>query len=181
MTVHPYTLFVLPKSSDLTIIFLPGLLEDYFEVKSLAPSLPPSLTYEHSRMTKNVGKNRYSDVQCFDHTRVKLLNWESDYIHANYCDGYMQKRAFISTQGPTERTRCDFWHMVWQESVVVIVMTTKVVENQKIKCDQYWPLERGSVMSIGKNFKLTNNEVTNTKSADYKISHLTLTNLWVCF
>jgi len=56
-------------------------------------------------MKPNQTKNRYTDVLCFDHSRV-LLSQEvgaadecTDYIHANYVDGYKQRNAFISTQG----------------------------------------------------------------------------------
>lgn len=50
----------------------------------------------------NLPKNRYSDVLCFDHSRVRLNPIDgstSDYINANYVDGYRQKNAYISTQG----------------------------------------------------------------------------------
>ena len=39
---------------------------------------------------------------CYDHTRVVLRrddnDPESDYINANYVDGYKQRNAFISMQ-----------------------------------------------------------------------------------
>ena len=47
-------------------------------------------------------KNRYTDVLCLDETRVKLSSTTdppSDYINANFVDGYKQKNAYISTQG----------------------------------------------------------------------------------
>ena len=48
-------------------------------------------------------KNRYADVLCYDHSRVRLplLNGDpySDYLNANYMDGYKQKNAFIAAQG----------------------------------------------------------------------------------
>ena len=55
------------------------------------------------RIPANRGKNRYSDVLCYDHSRVTLTQVNddpnSDYINANYVDGYKQKNAFISSQG----------------------------------------------------------------------------------
>lgn len=55
------------------------------------------------RLKANVPKNRYTDVLCLDQSRVTLPviddDPSSDYINANYVDGYMQKNAFISTQG----------------------------------------------------------------------------------
>jgi len=47
-------------------------------------------------------KNRYTDVLCLDESRVVLHcidDPSSDYINANYVDGYRQKNAYISTQG----------------------------------------------------------------------------------
>lgn len=54
-------------------------------------------------MKANQPKNRYTDVLCYDHSRVELSiidnDPNSDYINANYVDGYKQKHAFISSQG----------------------------------------------------------------------------------
>ena len=51
----------------------------------------------------NMSKNRYTDVLCLDKTRVALGangdDGSSDYINANFVDGYRQKNAYISTQG----------------------------------------------------------------------------------
>lgn len=56
------------------------------------------------RLASNLAKNRYTDVLCFDHSRVLLSQTDpddptTDYINANYVDGYKQKNAFICTQG----------------------------------------------------------------------------------
>lgn len=54
-------------------------------------------------MRTNLTKNRYTDVLCYDHSRVVLAYEDgielSDYINANFVDGYKQKNAYISTQG----------------------------------------------------------------------------------
>ncbi len=33
----------------------------------------------------------------------------------------------------------DFWRLMWQERPPIIVMLTNLMENNKIKCEQYWP------------------------------------------
>ncbi|KAH9383056.1 hypothetical protein HPB48_023778 [Haemaphysalis longicornis] len=78
-----------------------------------------------------------------DHSRVKLKPITgvpySDYINANYIDGYCRPKRYIATQGPKSRTVDDFWRMVWQENVCKIVMLTGLVETGKTKCEKYWP------------------------------------------
>jgi tyrosine-protein phosphatase non-receptor type 9 len=119
-------------------------------------------------------------VVCLDDSRVKLRSLtdefllDSDYIHANYVDGYKQKNAYISTQGPLEDTIEDFWLMIWQESVNVIVMTTKVRESKAIKCSQYWPLEQNERFTIA-NFDIQTLSVEQQPS--YTISKLQLKNV----
>lgn len=55
------------------------------------------------RIRVNLAKNRYTDVLCYDHSRVILSQIDdeptSDYINANFVDGYKQRNAYISTQG----------------------------------------------------------------------------------
>ena len=45
---------------------------------------------------------RYANVIAYDHSRVVLQPVDgvmgSDYINANYCDGYRKQNAYIATQ-----------------------------------------------------------------------------------
>ncbi|XP_072016302.1 receptor-type tyrosine-protein phosphatase T-like [Amphiura filiformis] len=94
---------------------------------------------------KNKYKNRYANIIAYDHSRVVLHKLDgdpySDYINANYIDGYSKPKKYIATQGPNSASIWDFWRMVWQEGVQYIVMVTKCKEEDKVKCEQYWPEE----------------------------------------
>ncbi|XP_041263354.1 receptor-type tyrosine-protein phosphatase kappa-like, partial [Onychostruthus taczanowskii] len=89
----------------------------------------------------NQNKNRYKSIIPYDHCRVVLQHSDTGngYINASYVDTYRSPRFFIAAQGPLAGTVVDFWHMVWQEKTSVIVMLTGLVEQNKIKCEQYWP------------------------------------------
>uniref|UniRef100_A0A4W5P8N4 protein-tyrosine-phosphatase n=1 Tax=Hucho hucho TaxID=62062 RepID=A0A4W5P8N4_9TELE len=111
------------------------------EYESIDPS--QQFTWEHSNLEVNKPKNRYANVIAYDHTRVVLAPVEgilgSDYINANYIDGYRKQNAYIATQGPLAETFGDFWRMVWEQRAASVVMMTRLEEKSRIKCDQYWP------------------------------------------
>ncbi|XP_014844009.1 PREDICTED: receptor-type tyrosine-protein phosphatase S-like isoform X3 [Poecilia mexicana] len=111
------------------------------EYESIDPS--QQFTWEHSNLEVNKPKNRYANVIAYDHTRVVLAPIDgilgSDYINANFIDGYRKQNAYIATQGPLAETFGDFWRMVWEQRTASVVMMTRLEEKSRIKCDQYWP------------------------------------------
>ncbi|XP_038146269.1 receptor-type tyrosine-protein phosphatase S-like isoform X11 [Cyprinodon tularosa] len=119
------------------------------EYESVDPA--QQFTWENSNLEVNKPKNRYANVIAYDHSRVILSSIDgvpgSDYMNANYIDGYRRQNAYIATQGPLPETFGDFWRMVWEQHTANIVMMTKLEEKSrmpsyffsKVKCDQYWP------------------------------------------
>ncbi|KAG3258396.1 protein tyrosine phosphatase, non-receptor type 7, transcript variant X2 [Ictidomys tridecemlineatus] len=91
----------------------------------------------------HASKDRYKTILPNPQSRVCLGRVQSqedgDYINANYIRGYDgQEKVYIATQGPMPNTVSDFWEMVWQEEVCLIVMLTQLREGKE-KCVHYWP------------------------------------------
>ncbi|BFY99631.1 hypothetical protein BsWGS_02670 [Bradybaena similaris] len=98
-----------------------------------------------ARRQENKVKNRYGNIVAYDHSRVILdplpNEPHSDYVNANFMDGYSRPKMYIASQGPNKVMIRDFWRMVWQQKVSKIVMLTNLMEACKKKCEQYWPDE----------------------------------------
>ena len=73
--------------------------------------------------------------------------------------------------GPTPKTMVDFWRLIWQEKPPTVVMVTNLKENNKKKCEQYWP-ESGGSGNFGP-FKVTLTE--HQVFADYCIRTMQIT------
>ncbi|KAL7857829.1 hypothetical protein AOLI_G00179310 [Acnodon oligacanthus] len=102
---------------------------------------------------ENVKKNRYKDILPFDHSRVKVTlktsNQDTDYINANFIKGIDGLEAYIATQGPLPNTVIDFWRMIWEYNVAVIVMACREFEMGRKKCERYYPQFGDEPMSFG--------------------------------
>ena len=70
------------------------------EYESIEPG--QQFTWDASNLDINKPKNRYANVIAYDHSRVVLQSLDgvpgSDYINANFMDGYRHQNAYIATQ-----------------------------------------------------------------------------------
>ncbi|CAK7198745.1 phosphotyrosine-specific ptp2-like protein [Sporothrix eucalyptigena] len=86
-------------------------------------------------------KNRYKDILPFDHARVRLQGraaGDCDYVNASHLRASRSNKRYIASQAPLPATFSDFWSMIWDEDVRVIVMLTAESEGGQIKCHPYW-------------------------------------------
>ncbi|XP_030329469.1 tyrosine-protein phosphatase non-receptor type 22 isoform X2 [Strigops habroptila] len=106
-----------------------------------------------SEQPENIKKNRYKDILPFDHSRVELSlitsDTDSHYINANFIKGIYGPRAYIATQGPLPTTVIDFWRMIWEYEVLIVVMACMEFEMGKKKCERYWAEVDGSPLQCG--------------------------------
>ncbi|QIW94964.1 hypothetical protein AMS68_000482 [Peltaster fructicola] len=86
-------------------------------------------------------KNRYNNIYPFEHSRVKLAGVPShgcDYVNASHIKAAWSHKRYISTQAPIPATFSDFWNVIWQQDVRVIVMLTAEKEGAQVKAHNYW-------------------------------------------
>ncbi|OCT75337.1 tyrosine-protein phosphatase non-receptor type 23 [Xenopus laevis] len=107
-------------------------------------------------------KNRHQDIMPYDKNRIILQSGKDDYINASkiedlssYCP------TIIATQAPLVGTASDFWLMIHEQKVSLIVMLVSEQEVLKQKVLRYFPLERGQPMVHGHiTLTLTSQKVT---------------------
>ncbi|XP_036926369.1 receptor-type tyrosine-protein phosphatase C [Sturnira hondurensis] len=118
-------------------------------------------TQHTGNQEENKSKNRISSVVPYDFNRVQLRHeldfskeseQESDessdddsdadensrYINASFVTSYWKPDVMIAAQGPLKETTGDFWQMVLQRKVKVIVMLTDLKNGDQEACAQYW-------------------------------------------
>jgi len=130
----------------------------YKECRDIEKEKQPVEFVETANSIVNGPKNRYADVLPIKNTAVKLTPIEgiedSDYINANYVydsinNDLEKKQLYIACQAPPACTFNDFWRMIWEQSVPVIIMITNLIEKNRIKADPYWPACIGQVERFG--------------------------------
>uniref|UniRef100_A0A8C3TUN3 Receptor-type tyrosine-protein phosphatase C n=1 Tax=Catharus ustulatus TaxID=91951 RepID=A0A8C3TUN3_CATUS len=136
----------------------PSLLEAEFQ---RLPSYKGWRTQNTGNREENKSKNRNANIIPYDFNRVPIRHEEdcskegehdsdessdedsdceesSKYVNASFITGYWGPKAMIATQGPLQETISDFWQMVFQRKVKVIVMLTELKEGDQELCAQYW-------------------------------------------
>lgn len=120
-----------------------NLIEEFEILNSLEDQ--EENTKRRAKDFKHLKKNRYSDIIPYYENMIKLKSKE--YINASIVkvrDFIILKigsidENFISSQGPLENTTSDFWEMVIENNVNLIIMLCNTYESGRLKCHKYWP------------------------------------------
>lgn len=121
------------------------------ELSRMQNALSSTVTYGSSSAggDKNIqiagfekgSKNRYNNIWPFEHARVRLQGrgeGACDYVNASHIKAPWSNKRYIASQGPLPSTFEDFWSVVWDQDVRVIVMLTAESEGGQLKCHPYW-------------------------------------------
>ncbi|KZC11346.1 60S ribosomal protein L10a [Dufourea novaeangliae] len=142
----------------------PGKLSNEFQLLQTL-SVDLQMPTNNACLQANKKKNRYSNILPYDFSRVKLEvidnDPNTDYINASFIRGYTGEDEYIACQGPKEETTFDFWRMIEQYNINIIIMLTQLVEKGKEKCYQYFP-------TIRESFRYENMTIKCTSELDYR-------------
>jgi len=140
-----------PLASDLTYQKFDAIPTNHQEMGSQDPILAPFNRYRnilpnpgsHVQLTSKAGMGSKNDPGSFP------------YINANFVRGWNQEpQVYIASQGPKVIGIPQFWRMIWQEEVSVVVMLTALKENKggqiRDKCAQYWSPDVGGAARFAK-------------------------------
>jgi protein tyrosine phosphatase len=146
----------------------------------------------------NPRRNRYNNIMPYNKNRVHLPanpepiyanNMEepiygnaetTDYINASWIRGFDKRSTFIAAQGPMEQTLDDFWQMIEDNKVEIIVMLTTTEENGVLKCFEYFPAAFGTKMSL-KRFEIRNILDENIGICQKREFKITLVRMFIAF
>lgn len=132
-----------------------GYVKEFYALKELSENLKKDKSnLSAGEKEYNLRKNRYTDILPFNHTRVILSDHPqilgSDYINANFIEGSSDSpKAYIACQGPLTSTVSDFWRMIWECDVSIVIMACNEHEFGQSKCEIYWPEQLYNAQTYG--------------------------------
>lgn len=149
LSIVTYSLTGTEFSDNVSKIIEDGIVERQFKVlEKHRPSYAGKET-ESAISKVNKKKNKDLSVLAVENYRLYLISTSSNYINAIKVPSYKDSYGYILTQHPLQNTVVDFWTMVSQQLVQVVVSigTPQCV---------VWPVGDGDVLSFG-DFTLKSN------------------------
>lgn len=61
------------------------------------------------------------------------VTWGSGGTESLPLQGVGGRRLYVAAQGPLGNSTQDFWRMIWEQEVAVVVMITNLVENGRVR------------------------------------------------
>jgi len=117
-------------------------LSTTFQFCDITLKIPESESTSEGEKEVNMKKNRYQATFPYDHNRIILQN-RSDF----YFNGSILDSKWVATQGPLPNTLVDFYDVIWEKDVRIVVQLTECnyadpdeLDIPKQKSHPYWPL-----------------------------------------
>ncbi|KAJ9587439.1 hypothetical protein L9F63_019033, partial [Diploptera punctata] len=132
---------------------------------------------QHSPGQTDPSKNRNLNIVPEPYCRVYISPFPYDdpnsgYLNAVYVDGFRVKDQFIVTQFPLHSTVSDFWRLITEKKISLIVVLNEIDIKEKDVCN-FWPTELKSSISPMPHLTVTKKQEDDT--ASWKIHTVNLT------
>ncbi|KAK6100666.1 Protein-tyrosine phosphatase family protein [Brugia pahangi] len=124
----------------------------------------------------NDGKNRSPTVVNFNEGAVHLLPTltnDSRYIHASQIN--IPYGNFIIAQGPTKQSLIDFFRMLWQCHVRLVICLDPLTD--PMTCYPYFSFKKQQLVKVRERFSLETREIIDTPVANLFVYEAVLTNM----
>ncbi|PSN51499.1 hypothetical protein C0J52_00744 [Blattella germanica] len=100
----------------------------------------------------DTSKNRNLNIVPSSHGQVHISSYpahqqHSDYINAVYVDGFRSKDQFVVTQFPLQSTVGDFWRLIHEKNISLIVVLNEIDEEEDKSVCKFWPQEQGESLT----------------------------------
>ena len=102
-------------------------------------------------------------------------NPPTTYINASMITFTNYKQKFIATQAPKVNVSFqNFWEMILENKVKVVVMITALEEKGRRKADQYWPDSETKLLDLGSGITVEHMSTSYQGTYYHRSQHLTL-------
>ncbi|XP_048256010.1 receptor-type tyrosine-protein phosphatase T-like [Haliotis rufescens] len=124
-----------------------------FKDLKTCPTVTSEKEFISAKAAENRRKNRYYNILPLDsyrpHLHTDVNDAGNDYINAVLMPSFRHPRGLLVTQTPLPHTVLDFWRLVYDHGVSLIIMIDNINDDQDVEdFGVYWP-EHGETMEIG--------------------------------
>ncbi|PIC37606.1 hypothetical protein B9Z55_016176 [Caenorhabditis nigoni] len=130
----------------------PDYQKRFYQIRIEQERLKSEYSADCANAPRHLPRNRYRDILPYDHNRVELAKDSENpegYMNASLIQLPGGKTNFIAAQAPLELTLGEWWQMIDEHNVHLVVMLCKLIELNKVKCERYWPDTIGEVEMFG--------------------------------
>ncbi|KAL1449494.1 hypothetical protein WDU94_001996 [Cyamophila willieti] len=148
----------------------------FFEFEKI-PKIPKqNPDFSSALHPDNANRNRYKDILPYEENRVRLSAKRDNkhgYINASHLTATVgsEQRFYIAAQSPLQNTVENFWEMVWEANVYLVI---NLVEASAEGTVSYIPAKASKIIDVGE-FRITktlSQETGHCVTCKLQLSHL---------
>ncbi|KAI5693613.1 hypothetical protein M8J75_002434 [Diaphorina citri] len=150
----------------------------FFEFEKI-PKIPkPNPDFTSAQHPDNASRNRFKDILPYEENRVRLSAKRDNkhgYINASHITATVgnEQRFYIAAQSPLVNTVENFWEMVWEANVYLVINLVEANSTSE-SAVSYMPVKSNKIIDVGE-FRITkelSQETGHCVTSKLQLSHL---------